>query len=210
VLKGRLENMMLGYGDYKDHDKYLPLAYDSAQDIEKLVKEIILITKTENVDISSRLCEVSLVQTIDDTVQDIMPLADEKGICIHQQVARDITLTVDKELWCKAISNIIGNAVFHSPSGAQVFIELEEQNGKDALAVTNTDTAVPKEDIEHLFAPFYRADKSRNRATGGSGLGLYIVRNILDMHGMSCDIKNTQRGVCFTLLLPGAANKSDT
>ena len=210
VLKGRLENMMLGYGDYKDHDKYLPLAYDSAQDIEKLVKEIILITKTENVDISSRLCEVSLVQTIDDTVQDIMPLADEKGICIHQQIARDITLTVDKELWCKAISNIIGNAVFHSPSGAQVFIELEEQNGKDALAVTNTDTAVPKEDIEHLFAPFYRADKSRNRATGGSGLGLYIVRNILDMHGMSCDIKNTQRGVCFTLLLPGAANRSDT
>ena len=91
-----------------------------------------------------------------------------------------------------------------------MFIELEEQNGKDALAVTNTDTAVPKEDIEHLFAPFYRADKSRNRATGGSGLGLYIVRNILDMHGMSCDIKNTQRGVCFTLLLPGAANRSDT
>ena len=69
--------MMLGYGDYKDHDKYLPLAYDSAQDIEKLVKEIILITKTENFDMSSSLCELSLVQPIDDTVQDIMPLADE-------------------------------------------------------------------------------------------------------------------------------------
>ena len=208
VLKGRLENMMLGYGDYSDHDKYLPMAYDTAEDIERLVKEIILITKTENVDISSSLCEVSLVQTIEDAVQGIMPIADERDITIHQQLTQDVTLTVDKNLWGKAVSNIVGNAVRHSPDGAQVYIELENSDGRQTLVVTNTGAAIPEEDMKHLFTPFYRADKSRNRATGGSGLGLYIVKTILDMHGMKCSISNTENGVAFRVVLPDAQNKA--
>ena len=201
VLKGRLENMMLGYGDYKDHDKYLPMAYDSAEDIEKLVREIITITKTENTDISSSLCEVSLAQTVNETVHNIEPLAKDKNITIHQQITGDTKLTVDKELWSKALSNIIGNAVRHSPDGEKVFISLETDDGRQTLVVMNTGASIPKEDMPHLFTPFYRADKSRNRATGGSGLGLYIVRTILDLHGMSCTIKNTEQGVAFYIYI---------
>ncbi|MBR7008704.1 MAG: sensor histidine kinase [Ruminococcus sp.] len=62
--------------------------------------------------------------------------------------------------------------------------------------------------MKHLFTPFYRADKSRNRATGGSGLGLYIVKTILDMHGMKCSISNTENGVAFRVVLPDAQNKA--
>lgn len=197
VLKGRLENMMIGCGDYKDHDKYLPLAYDSAEEIEKLIMEIITITKTENMDISSSLCEVSLTDTIEETVRSIEPLAKEKNIVIHQQISRDTVLTVDKDLWSKALSNIIGNAVRHSPEGEQVFIALETVDDKQALVVTNTGASIPEEDMPHLFTPFYRADRSRSRATGGSGLGLYIVKTILELHDMSCSIKNTENGVAF-------------
>ena len=197
VLKGQLENMMLGYGDYKDHEKYLPKAYESAENIEQLVREIITITRTESTDISSRLCEVSLTETVDDTIISIMPLAKEKNIQIHQQITQDRKLTVDKGLWNKALSNVIGNAVRHSPEGAEVFISLETNGGRQALCVTNTKASIPQEDLVHLFTPFYRADRSRNRATGGSGLGLYIIKTILDLHGMSCEIKNTQQGVSF-------------
>jgi two-component system sensor histidine kinase VanS len=188
---------MIGCGDYKDHDKYLPLAYDSAEEIEKLIMEIITITKTENMDISSSLCEVSLTDTIEETVRSIEPLAKEKNIVIHQQISRDTVLTVDKDLWSKALSNIIGNAVRHSPEGEQVFIAFETVDDKQALVVTNTGASIPEEDMPHLFTPFYRADRSRSRATGGSGLGLYIVKTILELHDMSCSIKNTENGVAF-------------
>ncbi len=201
ILKGQLENMMLGYGDYKDHEKYLPKAYDSAEDIEKLIKEIITITKTESTDISSRLSDVSLTETVDETVHAIEPLAKDKNISIHKQINSDPVLTVDKGLWSKALSNVIGNAVRHSPEGAEVFITLEKADDKQALVVTNTGAAIPQKDLPHLFTPFYRADRSRNRATGGSGLGLYIVKTILELHDMSCSVKNTEQGVAFYIYL---------
>lgn len=80
ILKGQIENMILGYGDYKDHEKYLPQAFDSAERIEQLVREIIAITKTENTDISGSLCDVSLAETVSETVETIAPLAEKKHI----------------------------------------------------------------------------------------------------------------------------------
>lgn len=201
ILKGQIENMILGYGDYADHEKYLPQAFDSAERIEQLVREIIAITKTENTDISGSLCEVSLAETVSETVETIAPLAEEKHISIHNNMQGDITLTVDRKLWSKALSNVIGNAVRHSPEGAEVFITLGTADDKQALTVTNTGASIPEEDLPHMFTPFYRADKSRNRATGGSGLGLYIVKTILDLHGMTCAVENTQQGVAFHIYL---------
>ena len=58
---------------------------------------------------------------------------------------------------------------------------------------------IPEEDLPFLFTPFYRVEKSRNKATGGSGLGLYLVHAIATMHGFSCQIQNTDRGVAATL-----------
>ena len=201
ILKGQIENMILGYGDYKDHEKYLPQAFDSAERIEQLVREIIAITKTENTDISGSLCEVSLADTVRETVETIMPLAEEKNIVIHDQIEGDLTLTVDQKLWGKALSNIIGNAVRHSPEGAEVFISLETADGKQTLTVINTGVSIPEQDLPNMFTPFYRADKSRNRATGGSGLGLYIVKTIADLHGMTCSVENTDQGVAFYIHL---------
>lgn len=216
ILKGQIENMMLGYGDYQNHEKYLPEALKAAGDIEHLVKEIITISKMENMDLQGSLQDVSLRTSIQDAVEAILPLARNKGVQIHQDVHADMVLSVHPNLWDKALSNIIGNAVVHSPRGEHVFIT--EHPAEDAgnaarqnslapceaervLVIENTGTSIPENDLSHLFTPFYRADKSRNKATGGSGLGLYIVKTILDLHGMDYCIKNTQGGVAFFLSL---------
>lgn len=111
VLKGQIENMILGCGDYRNHEKYLPEALKSAEDIEHLVKEIIAISKTESMDLQNTLREVSLTQSVNDTVRAVLPLARDKGISIHLNIDRDKTLYVNPNLWSKALSNIIGNAV---------------------------------------------------------------------------------------------------
>ncbi len=198
VLKGQLENMILGYGDYKNRDKYLPEALRATEDIENLVKEIIAVSKTENMDIRNSLEEISLLSSVNETLKALAPIAIEKNIRIHQSIINDIIISANRDLWSKALSNIIGNAVRHSPEGAEVFISLKREN---VLAVENTGVFIPKDDLSCMFAPFYRADKSRSKATGGSGLGLYIVKNILDLHGMSCSLQNTPRGVEFCVYL---------
>lgn len=201
ILKGQIENMILGYGDYQNHEKYLPEALKATEDIEHLVKEIIAISKMESMDLEDTLQEISLKQTINDTVQAILPLAQDKNIQIHQNISIDVVLSVNPNLWNKALSNIIGNAVRHSPCGEDVFITLQSVENGNALVIENTGTSIPEADLPHMFTPFYRADKSRNKATGGSGLGLYIVKTILDLHGMTYLIKNTEQGVAFFLYL---------
>ena len=95
----------------------------------------------------------------------------------------------------QAVSNIINNAVIYSPEQAEVEVELSDA----MLTVHNTGVHIKDEDLEQLFIPFFRVDKSRNRNTGGSGLGLYIVKTIFDHHRISYKLGNTENGVKFTV-----------
>ena len=79
--------------------------------------------------------------------------------------------------------------------GAEVFIHLTPS----VLTVTNTGTSIPEEDLPVLFTPFYRVEKSRNKSTGGCGLGLYLVKTILELHGFQYRVENTETGVVFTV-----------
>ncbi len=201
ILKGQIENMILGFGDYQNHEKYLPEALKATKDIEHLVKEIIAISKVESMDLADTLQEVSLKQTVNDTIQAILLLAQDKNIQIHEKINTDMVLYVNPNLWNKVLSNIIGNAVRHSPYGEDVFVTLQSSENGNTLVIENTGVAIPEADLRHMFTPFYRADKSRNKATGGNGLGLYIVKTILDLHGMTYLLRNTEQGVAFFLNL---------
>ncbi len=99
------------------------------------------------------------------------------------------------------MSNIIGNAVRHSPNSEDVYVYLLIDEKRKVLVIENTGVFIQETDLENIFNPFYRVDKSRNKATGGSGLGLYVVKTILDLHNMTYCIKNTQKGVAFFLYL---------
>lgn len=198
ILKGQIENMMLGCGDYQDHEKYLPETLKTVEDMETLVLEILSVTKMESMNVKDTLQEVSLADTVDKVVRTLLPLVQDKDIQIHQNITIGRAVLIDPVLWSKALSNIIGNAVRYSPSGAEVSIFLRDGN---VLIIENTGVTIPEDDLPHLFMPFYRSDRSRNRATGGSGLGLYIVKTILDLHGMACCICNTQNGVAFEIKL---------
>ena len=201
ILKGQIENMILGFGDYQNHEKYLPEALKATEDIEHLVKEIIAISKVESMDLADTLQEVSLKQTVNDTIQAILLLAQDKNIQIHEKINTDMVLYVNPNLWNKVLSNIIGNAVRHSPYGEDVFVTLQSSENGNTLVIENTGASIPEADLPHMFTPFYRADKSRNKATGGNGLGLYIVKTILDLHGMTYLLRNTEQGVAFFLNL---------
>lgn len=201
ILKGQIENMILGYGDYQNHDKYLPEALKATEDIEYLVKEIIIISKMESMDLQDTLQDVSLPASINETIETLLPLAKDKNIQIHQNISTNIIVSVNHNLWIKALSNIIGNAIRHSPRGEEIFISLQAYGQSNMLVVENTGVSISEKDLPYMFTPFYRTDKSRSKATGGSGLGLYIVKTILDLHGMDYSIQNTSKGVaCFLYL----------
>ena len=78
-------------------------------------------------------------------------------------------------------------------------VNVWQADEKAHLTIENTGVHIPDEDIPKLFEAFYRVDQSRNRQTGGTGLGLYIVKTILDLHGAAIKIENTAQGVMVSV-----------
>jgi len=195
VLKGELEGMIYMVGEYKDRDKHLRGSMRTVKEMENLVKEILSISRMAGSDFSLNKAEVNMTALVQSCCRKWQGLAEDKG----QQLIADLeecTCMGDRDLLEKAVSNIIGNAVIHSENNSVIRASLKE----NVLEVLNTGR-IPEGELERIFEPFYRVESSHNRKTGGSGLGLYIVKAILDQHGMVYDINNIEGGVRFIVHL---------
>ena len=198
IIKGELEGMIYEVGEYKDKEKYLKHSLKVANDMENLIKEILSVAmiKEENFKLNEK--EFNIANTIKNVLKKYQGIAEDKGIEIITNIQKEYNFTGDERLLENAISNIVSNAVMYSPKKEKVFIEFRNNKVK----IENTGIHIENKDLEQLFNPFFRVDKSRNKNTGGSGLGLYIVKTIFDYHNISYKIENSQNGILFTIKLP--------
>lgn len=198
ILRGQLESMALGIGDYKHHEKYLPQALATVESMETLVREILTISRMEAGWTQESFALTRLAPLLQDCLAGFAPLAQEKRISIEAAHLCDhAQASINPPLFRKAVSNLFSNAVRYTPPGERIEVTLTDT----ALTITNTGATIAEEELPTLFAPFTRVDKSRNRLSGGSGLGLYIVKTVLDLHGFGYAIENTANAVCFTIHL---------
>lgn len=195
ILKGELECMIYRVGDYKDRDKYLYHCMTTVKEIERLINEILLSAQMGSSDVRTMPENLQLSNLIMKCCDRVKGLAEDKEIELVIEIEPGVCYFGDGYLLEKAISNIIDNAISYSPSEAAVKILLKNK----LLTVENTGIHIEKDDLKQIFMPFYRVDKSHNRDTGGSGLGLYIVKTILDHHKLKYSFDNTELGVKFSI-----------
>ncbi len=195
ILKGQVESMIYGIGDYKNKEKHLPVTLETVERMENLLKEILTVSRltADGFQLSKRSIDLSLL--VRECLDTYEPLASKKKIAIHSAALEPAALSLDRKLFEKVISNVLSNAILYSPEGETVTVTLTEK----ILTVENSGVQIPEKKMPDLFAPLTRVEESRNKQSGGSGLGLYIVKTILDLHGLPYQIQNTERGVCFTI-----------
>ena len=172
IIKGELEGMIYEVGEYKNKEKYLKHCLKVANDMESLIKEILSVAmiKEENFKLNEK--EFNIANTIKNVLKKYQGIAEDKGIEIITNIQKEYNFTGDERLLENAISNVVSNAVMYSSKKEKVFIEFRDNKVK----IENTGIHIENKDLEQLFNPFFRVDKSRNKNTGGSGLGLYIVK----------------------------------
>jgi signal transduction histidine kinase len=104
----------------------------------------------------------------------------------------------------RVLANLLGNALRHTPSGGRVQVRARRMMDSVLVAVSDTGKGISPDDLSHIFERFYRGEKSRNRATGGAGLGLAIAKGIVEAHGGQINVENLadQQGARFTFTLP--------
>ena len=196
VLKGELEGMIYQVGEYKDRDTHLRQSLRTVNDMELLVKEILSASRMAGSDFSLTLSDVDLSQLMRECCRKWQGAAEDREQRFQAEIEDGRTCQGDMALLQKAVSNIIGNAVAHSPSQAEISVTL----AGNILQVRNSGVSIDSANLEKIFEPFYRVDRSHNRNTGGSGLGLYIVKTILERHGFSFRMNSTDDEVCFTAI----------
>ena len=201
IIKGQLEGMLLGIGAYKDREKYLTRSLEIANTLETMVQEILTISRLETAGPDFKKDCLDCVQIIKSYLSETEDLIAGKDLQIHLDAPPSALIAGNKLLMEKVFSNLIGNAIKYSPQGASIYISVHIEHGQIEFSVENTGSHIPEDSIPKLFDAFYRVEQSRSRKTGGSGLGLYIVQEILHQHGSECTVCNTQDGVKFSFTI---------
>lgn len=195
ILKGQLTGMLEGVGVYQNRDKYLLRSLQVTGRMEHLVQEMLAISRMEAGAAAMKQETVELSTLIEEQLQLDAGLLEQRGQHLVRELTPGITTNGDAVLLGKVLGNLISNASLYSPDGAEIRVWCGWQNGRPAVTVENTGAHIEEDALPHLYEAFYREECSRNRASGGSGLGLYLVKMILDRHGAACTIENTADGV---------------
>ena len=202
ILKGQLAGMLEGVDVYRDRDKYLLRSLQVTGRMENLIQEMLSISRMETGAAAFHPQPVELSALVERQLTLDAGLPEQRGQRLTSLLTPGLAVTGDPSLLGKAIGNLLSNASLYSPEGAEIRVWCGRIQGRPALTVENTGVHISQEALPHLFEAFYREEASRNRSTGGSGLGLYLVQMILDRHGASCAIENTEDGVRATVRFP--------
>ncbi|MEG1481442.1 HAMP domain-containing sensor histidine kinase [Clostridium sp.] len=178
VINGQLEGMIYNIGPYKDRDKYLRESLDSALELKDLVSEIINLAKYEE-EVSLRKEIFNLNKLIEEVICSHKFLRNERGLKLKITEEADLNVFGDKNIIKKVLSNLINNSFKYALKDSEININIKK-NG--AIQIINKCNEISEVDKADLFKAFHRVEKSRNKETGGNGLGLYIVKTLLDMH----------------------------
>jgi two-component system sensor histidine kinase VanS len=199
VLSGQLEGMIENIGSFKDRDKYLVKSHQITKNMEKLVQEILEIYKVENRIFNYANDKIPLEELINEVLKDYEFFINDKDLKVETKFSNTKCIIGDNGLIKKVLSNLISNAIYYTPLSGIVKLETFENGDIVEFSVFNSGVTFSDEDLKSLAKPFYRLEKSRNRTTGGSGLGLHLVKIILNKHNVKYEISNHENGVLFKI-----------
>ena len=196
--------MIDGVEPYTDHEEYLPRALGTVKRMESLINEILIASRMQSGKeiVAAR---VDMVQLLEEKMEDSEDLFESRGLKMDLSFENGLIFEGNRELTSLAIGAFLSNAAFYSEEGTTVFVDAEkseDENNKVILVSIRNAGHIEEKDLTHLFEPFYRADKSRSRRSGGSGLGLYLAKLILEKQGGACRMENDGSDVLATVEIP--------
>lgn len=146
---------------------------------------------------------VRIEPTIERVIRMLSALALERQVAIQTEIQEDSPVLVMEDDLYQVVFNLVENGIKYNQTGGKLLLSLTRDEDNSVLRIQDTGVGIPEEALSHIFERFYRVDKARSRSTGGSGLGLSIVRNIVERnHGSITVESELNKGTAFTLRFP--------
>ena len=197
-LRGYLEGVEKGVADTLEMvTQYLQICREKAEDLEHLITDLFTYTQLEYLELLPQREVVDVGALLQKTVETMHPLAERAGITVtikREGPSHASLLAVDRRLLTRAIENLLDNAICYTPRGGCIAVSWADTPERFEFTVADTGPGIAPQDLPYVFKPLHRGETSRNRQTGGAGLGLTIAQQILQAHGGDLSAMNRETG----------------
>jgi signal transduction histidine kinase len=175
---------------------------NEADRLNRMSQKLLNLAKTEdqtNID-----CEIIyILPTVEKVCRMLETFATKQNVSVSIINKQDVTILMQEDDLYQIIFNLVENGIKYNRTGGKLTVTLFRENDFAHITVTDTGMGIPQDSLEHIFERFYRVDKARSRSTGGSGLGLSIVKNMVERNNGTIDVQSTMGiGTAFHLTFP--------
>ncbi|CAH0117735.1 MULTISPECIES: two-component system histidine kinase PnpS [unclassified Paenibacillus] len=222
AVKGFAETLLSGaVNDAETTRAFLQIIYDESDRLNRLIGDILELSKIESKRSPLQFSPVHLQSFIDKTVEMLRTEAAKKNIALESQVPEYLFAEADEDRLRQILINVLSNGISYTPQGGKVKVTAEpiaqaagERNDEasdadpeeyETIRITISDTGIgiPKPDLPRIFERFYRVDKARSRSSGGTGLGLSIVKHLVELHKGTIQVESELGiGTSFIIDIP--------
>lgn len=203
ILTGELEVALRSDKTPEEYQSLLISALEEVGRLSKVVRTLLDLSRAETGQVSIEHHTVNLSGMLEELAEDAVILAEERSISVGSMIEANIMIDGDSVRLHQALLNIVDNAIKYTPSGGDILMRLVREGDRAILRVSDTGVGISKEHLPHIFDRFYRADQARSQDIQGNGLGLSIVKWIIEAHEGTIRAESTPgKGTMITIVLP--------
>ncbi len=204
TIAGFIDGILDGTIPPEEQDKYLGIVSSEVKRLSRLVRSMLDLSRIDNGEMKLNPGQFDITNTVVTTLLTFEQSINNKQIEIRGlENARPQTVTGDQDLIHQVVYNLVENAVKFTNPGGYISVLVNDSIDRTTVVIENSGPGIAPEELPHIFERFYKTDKSRSQDKNGMGLGLYIVKTILKLHGGDISVTSAQGEFCrFQFYLP--------
>lgn len=203
VIRGEIEVALRKARPEEEYRRILASALEESRRMEKIIEDLLLLSRMDAVKALAFENQVKLDDLLITIYESREPASRRKGVRLDMIRSVAGSVPGDVTLLERLVGNIVDNAIRYTPEGGRVELALDAEPGGLVLSVRDTGIGISAEALPMIFDRFFVADPSRSRESGGSGLGLSIVKQVADLHGAEVELESEEgRGTLFRIRFP--------
>lgn len=209
ALRGEAEVTLLRARSAEDYRRVLVSQLEEFDKLTQMVNQLLTLARAEAGEIALAFQPVDLSALVQSLTEQLEPVAGWKKVSLGVAVELGVRVEGDPQWLERAVLNLLDNAIKFTPAGGRVQVEVRRSNGQALVDFRDTGVGIAAEALTHVFEPFYRVDPSRSKQIDGAGLGLSLVRWIVEHHHGQVEVESQPgQGSRFTVRLPLARPSS--
>lgn len=203
ALKGEMELALRSAQDPAEYQRVIASNLEEIEHLSRLVEDLLLLSRADAGALGVAEEYVDLEALVAEAVRRAGVLAEARSVALRSETSGPLPVTGDTRRLIQVLLNLLDNAIKFTPAGGQVTVSLSRQKPWAVLSVRDTGIGIPPEEQEKIFRRFYRIEKDRSRDTGGTGLGLCIVKSLVEAHRGHIELESSPgNGTTFRVFLP--------